>query len=382
MKKIKLIIVILSVVLILIPILFGILVLQYVVIPDNVKINFYLNETNQILEGDVYFEDYQSNDRTHLGRTKNGTLEYNYLNLYPGKIVFIGNYENMPFEYVYQFTKVDLDLRGVNYIVTPKNLEDLEFVLTTKEVEIIKGEIFKWVNEKRIKNNIEILDRNRKLDKVAQDYSRRMQMEGFYAHTDPGGYDIYDRLKKENIFFSTATEDLSLNYVYSDTEIAKEIVEGWIASPGHRIPIIDTDKPPTWNNIGIGLSCVKLNDTNDFYTCYSVAVFAGFNIKITNYHLKEDYVQLIELYPIDLGLDFVTTATITFKSSRNAKLILTSDKTDFERYVDRENIKGEIFREIKVNNFHKEVNLNPGDSLLIHADNQRITYDLDVIYNE
>ncbi len=388
MKKIKVPIVIFSIILILIPVVLGGIILYYTSLPDNTDLldntdfNFYINETGEILEGDVYFEDIQSKNRTYLGRTNLGHLEYDSYQLYPGDIIFISNYESIPLEYTYSFTKEDLESRHADYIITEKDLKDLLFSLDREDIETSKKEIFDLINYARTKSGIEILTRDTKLDKIAQDYSQRMQTEVFYAHTDPGGYDVYDRLKKENIFHHAATENLNLNFVYSDTKIAEDIVYGWIESPGHRVPILDTNKPPTWNNIGIGLSCSKLNTTDDFYTCYSVALFAGFNTHIINEPLKKDYIQLIELYPEDLGLDFVTTATIDFRSSVNAKLIFTSDKMDFDRYVNRENLKGELFREKAINSFNRRMDLSPGDSLLIHAEKKAIIYDLEIKYNE
>jgi hypothetical protein len=356
----------------------GLFLLVYL-FPDNIEFYFYIEENKENLEGRVYFEDPNNRERIYLGFAEKGYLIYDKQYLYPGNIVLIGEYGGIPFEYSYILTRENLEYGRADYVLLESEISDLKFELKSEEIIEIRKEIFDLINYERDKRGIEKLVRNDILDNIAQEYSERMLKENFYSHTDPQGNNHYDRLQEMNIFYTTATENLAYNPFYSDTNLTEEIVYGWIKSPGHSIPILDTNKPIIWNNLGVGLSCEKIGE-DVYYTCYSTALFAGFDIYYINEDLKEDYIQIIKLYPEEFEYSYDTKARIIFNSTSSVRIILTNDKEDFNRLARRNSLKGEIFRK-DTNNYDEEIVLKKGYSLLIHSRNKDITYNLSVEYN-
>lgn len=347
--------------------------------PEKMTFNFYINETGERLEGKVYFEDFHSKQQIFLGETRNGKLKYNLENLYPGNILFKGEYEEISFEYEYFLDKESLDHKNGEYILTEDEIRHLKFKLSEKDLNQIKTEMFDLINHEREKKGIENLKRKSFLDEVAQDYAERMLKEDFYAHNDPQGKNHYDRLQEREIYYVAATENLNMIYAYSDTNISEENVYGWIKSPGHSVAMLDTNKPLVWNNLGIGLACEKIGN-NTYHTCYSVALFVGLNTELINEELKKDYIQLLTLYPEEYEYEYETKVKVIFNSTSPARIILTDDKKDFDRLVNRNNLQGEIFKK-DTNYYEEELILKKGHCFLIHSRTRNILYNFSIEYN-
>jgi len=351
------------------------------IIPDNITFNFSFDGSDEYINGDVYFEDIQTYERIFLGRTYEGTLDYPKQDIYQGNIIFISEYQGNPFEFYYELFREDLDYGEVNYIITNKNIIDLEFELTNKDLEIIKNEAINLMNFERENKNIVKLIRNEKLDNVAQKYSERMISENFYAHTDPNGKDCYDRLNTNGIFYYTAAENLGVSYVDSNTSLPEEIVYGWINSPGHRIPILDTNKHPVWDNVGIGIGCDKLNQ-DEYYTCYYTAIFAGFESEYSDI-LKSTYIQAINLYDVDLGLNFPSDLKISFSSDHSVDLYIVPEYSQFEDFLYGRSKFNPIITKKRIKEYNEIITTYPGYTLLIDSSpsNKAINYSLKVESN-
>jgi uncharacterized protein YkwD len=273
---------------------------------------------------------------------------------------------------------------NANVIENPENIEEVDeeinFEIDSEYIEKVKDEMFNLMNFEREKKDIVKLIRSYQLEEIAQEYSQKMLEDDFFAHTDSDEKDVYDRLQGKNIFYWTAIEDLSLNSVYSDTNLSEEVVYDWIDSPGHRVPIIDVDKPVTWDNIGLGVSCKK-DEENNSYICYSVAVFAGLSSESINEKLENGYVQYVDLYPEDFGFEYESIAHISFNSSRTSRLLITSDSDNFDKYIGGDELKGDIWTHSSVKNFEKTLKIYPGYNLLIYANGGDIKYNLSIKYN-
>jgi len=74
---------------------------------------------------------------------------------------------------------------------------------------------------------------------VARDYSRRMAEQHFFAHKDPDGRTVRERVDEAYIKWRLVGENLSYSKGYINPVAAS--VSGWMESPGHRRNILDPD---------------------------------------------------------------------------------------------------------------------------------------------
>jgi len=121
----------------------------------------------------------------------------------------------------------------------------------------LERRIFQLTNEARRKHGLPTLDSDETLTDVARKHSDDMLKRDYFSHTSPDGKSIIDRLQDEkpalvknmgrageNIFGSSKLD-------YSDVKtLARNIVDGWMTSPGHRANILN----PKYTHLGVGVS--------------------------------------------------------------------------------------------------------------------------------
>jgi uncharacterized protein YkwD len=126
-----------------------------------------------------------------------------------------------------------------------KNNSSTNFVLSLEQTE---AEIFEMVNEQRRRNNLNALEWDEELAKVARDYSRKMARENFFDHFDPDGENVVERAKNARVKnWSKIGENLF--YCENIDEFSRVAVKGWMKSPTHKENILDRE----WNYSGIGV---------------------------------------------------------------------------------------------------------------------------------
>ncbi|MEO1182416.1 MAG: CAP domain-containing protein, partial [Cyanobacteria bacterium J06636_28] len=107
-----------------------------------------------------------------------------------------------------------------------------------------------------------VLDTN--LDETANKHSKDMAKRDYFSHTGKDGSKPWDRARREGYESGTVGENIAA--VYSS---AKAVVDGWIASPGHRANMLNAN----YNEIGIG-HYYEANDTGKVnYRHYWTQVF-------------------------------------------------------------------------------------------------------------
>lgn len=100
--------------------------------------------------------------------------------------------------------------------------------------------IHEYVNEQRRNSGLDPLEQNDDLARVAHYHSADMAEEDYFAHTSPDGESLEDRYNRfgigcaggENIFKLTAS------FGVSPDSVARQAVDSWMGSPGHRENIL------------------------------------------------------------------------------------------------------------------------------------------------
>lgn len=103
----------------------------------------------------------------------------------------------------------------------------------TREIEL---EVLEQINQTRHENGLQKLEENAALSQIARRYSRRMNHEDFFAHEDPAGKDMSDRLRDAGVVYRMAAENIFK--VYNMDAPAQVMVKGWMDSPSHRQNIL------------------------------------------------------------------------------------------------------------------------------------------------
>jgi uncharacterized protein YkwD len=123
-----------------------------------------------------------------------------------------------------------------------------------REIKSLEEQCLDEVNRVRKAHNLVPLELSEELHEVARDYSRRMAEEGFFAHNDPDGRTVRERVSRANIKWRVVGENLAYSNGYINPVAAS--MSGWMDSPGHRENILD----PNWRQTAIG-AWVSANGT-------------------------------------------------------------------------------------------------------------------------
>ncbi len=93
----------------------------------------------------------------------------------------------------------------------------------------LEKQIFDLLNVYRTNFNKPILKWNENIANVARKHSKDMAVRDFFSHTNPSGYDPFDRILADGIDYRLAAENIAAGYTN-----AFSAHNGWINSPGHR----------------------------------------------------------------------------------------------------------------------------------------------------
>jgi uncharacterized protein YkwD len=110
---------------------------------------------------------------------------------------------------------------------------------------ITRANIIYWTNQARAANNLPPLSENSVLDVTASAKTDDMFAKSYFEHTSPTGMTVSSQAKNAGYSYLMIGENLALGQFAS----AKEIVDAWMASPGHRANILNT----RYSEIGIGV---------------------------------------------------------------------------------------------------------------------------------
>lgn len=128
-------------------------------------------------------------------------------------------------------------------------------------------EVLRLVNLERAKFNLNPLTLNEKLDIAADSHSARMASADFFSHVDPlTGSTMADRVNQTGYRWTNLGENIA-----AGQSTAREVVQGWMNSPGHRRNILN----PNFTHMGLGYSYLNPDGGNVRYQHYWTQVFGA-----------------------------------------------------------------------------------------------------------
>lgn len=118
------------------------------------------------------------------------------------------------------------------------------------EIEQLEQQCLEQINRQREARGISTLKFSEELLPLARYYSWRMAEEKFFAHTDPEGRTVKERVSDYGIRWQILGENLAYSNGYVNPVAAS--MHGWMDSPGHRKNILD--KAYNYTAIGAWIS--------------------------------------------------------------------------------------------------------------------------------
>ncbi|MCL5072232.1 MAG: CAP domain-containing protein [Actinobacteria bacterium] len=148
-----------------------------------------------------------------------------------------------------QFSKLigDAVLDTLSFLtVKPESSDKVDLQFKTTQVSVDRDSekiMLDLINKERQKESLNTLVSDSKLQEVARAHAVDMFKNGYFSHINLQGESPFDRLKKNNINFLVAGENLAFA---PTVDLAHE---GLMQSPGHRANILSSD----YNRAGIGV---------------------------------------------------------------------------------------------------------------------------------
>jgi uncharacterized YkwD family protein len=131
---------------------------------------------------------------------------------------------------------------------------------TDSNVSAVEQEVVRLVNVEREKQGLKPLALDSKLSMVAGKKSQDMKDNNYFSHQSPTYGSPFDMLKQFGVSYKTAGENIA-----AGQHSAKEVVDGWMNSQGHRQNILN----PSFTKIGVG------HVTGGNYGSYWTQLFTG-----------------------------------------------------------------------------------------------------------
>lgn len=122
-----------------------------------------------------------------------------------------------------------------------------------------ESEILRLVNEERLAHGLAPVIGHRGLDLLSRAHSEDMGTRGYYDHVDPDGVTPNQRITDalcDRYYLLSSAENIAYrersggSLSPADEQLAREFMQGWMNSPGHRANILHPDS----THMGVGFS--------------------------------------------------------------------------------------------------------------------------------
>ncbi|MFA4904595.1 MAG: CAP domain-containing protein [Desulfobaccales bacterium] len=144
-----------------------------------------------------------------------------------------------------------------NQALAPPVVKPLKPVLPppgVKYLEKVEDLVFELTNQHRRAKSVAPLSKDDELRDVARAYSNDMLVRRFFDHTTPDGVPYHRRISSNyRHWVRSIGENIWSAWGYKTSNassLAKEIVDDWLSSPGHRAILLD----PDFTHLGVGVS--------------------------------------------------------------------------------------------------------------------------------
>ncbi len=119
---------------------------------------------------------------------------------------------------------------------------------TSVNASTFEKQVVDLVNKERTSRGLVPLTQNDAIGKAARAKSTDMRDKGYFSHTSPTYGSPFEMLTKFGVKYRAAGENIA-----KGQKTPSEVVAGWMNSPGHRANILN----PSFSQIGVGYASDK-----------------------------------------------------------------------------------------------------------------------------
>jgi uncharacterized YkwD family protein/spore coat assembly protein SafA len=138
---------------------------------------------------------------------------------------------------------------GMIYVGQKVNIPEAD------SLKSIETEVVKLINAERTKRGLSALTTNWELARVARYKSQDMINKNYFSHTSPTYGSPFKMMEQFGLKFSAAAENIAYGQ-----KTPREVVAGWMNSPGHRANILSASYTQT------GVGAAKKADGTLYWT--------------------------------------------------------------------------------------------------------------------
>ncbi|MDW8480795.1 MAG: CAP domain-containing protein [Meiothermus sp.] len=110
-------------------------------------------------------------------------------------------------------------------------------------------EVLRRTNQVRTERGLRPLQWDARAYEAALGHARDMLRRNFFAHQNPDGLGVAERMRAAGVLEIMVGENLAGFEGYPDAEIPQRALEGWMNSPGHRANLLK----PEFTHLGVAL---------------------------------------------------------------------------------------------------------------------------------
>lgn len=137
----------------------------------------------------------------------------------------------------------------------------------------IEDLVFELANKERVKNKLPLYKNDASLVIAARQHSKEMIDMDYFAHGSPkkDWVEPYHRAYYAGFFEAFVGENIAYNFGENDKMAAKNLMQTWMKSPGHRANILNKE----YTHLGVGIVKTRKNfEGYDYDYYYATQVFA------------------------------------------------------------------------------------------------------------
>jgi len=131
------------------------------------------------------------------------------------------------------------------------------------DIPRVEGLVVEGINAFRREQGLGTLRVNRDLEATARDFAAFMARSGKFDH-DADGSTPADRVRRHGYDYCIVAENIAREYSsrgFATAQLARELVEGWKNSPGHRKNILEAEALDT----GVAIAHRTFKGNEDYY---------------------------------------------------------------------------------------------------------------------
>jgi hypothetical protein len=331
-----------------------------VVYSERLSLTFTVNGTGEKLDGVLYQNDIK------LGNINNGKINLVWQEFYPGELRFDLN-GNTDSSFYFELAQEDISAGRQDFHIEEYQINDLSLSVSDYNLDEESSNIIEGINDKRAEDNLPLLKEDIRLEKIARELASEVIQDKIDGN-DIDGTIISDKMKENNILFY-GSENYWHDYtVDSSMSLSEEFIEDILEEKYWSERFLSE----YITNIAIVTEC------GDNKRCFTLAILSQNGVFYDTVELKKDYFMSHDAYyAIELNgvnLDYGADVTYYFNSTKSASVYLLNSSEDYDKLLDRKNVK-KIFS-MKSAQFNKTIFINPGNTLVVEADSRAIIYDI------